>query len=273
MLISLSWLFGCRGTKPEHPPQGGPLQRLGIYYGWPSAFNGATSLSQAAAGLASYQVVVLGHGLQQPDHGDHANTRAVIGQLGAGGVPVYGYIPLGTASGLDQAAIKQQIVDWKAMGVAGIFYDEAGYDFGNTRQRQNAAFKAAHGQKLRVFANAFDPNDLFASERCEQNPGGAKTKLRAGDSYLYESFGLVRGQPEEEGFRQSKVAKLRAARELGVLLYGVTTSPSAGYFQQQAWEQVLGLARACKLHGLGWGEFNFAAGDNLMPPRPWPQER
>ena len=61
MLISFSWLFGCRGKEPDHPPQGGALQRLGIYYGWPSTFNGASSVEQAAAGLGHYQVVVLGH--------------------------------------------------------------------------------------------------------------------------------------------------------------------------------------------------------------------
>ena len=273
MLISFSWLFGCREPKPEHPPQGGALQRLGIYYGWPSGFDGASSVEQAAAGLGHYPVVVLGHGLQKPDHGDHANTRAIIEALGAGGTQVYGYIPLGAASGLDPKAIKQQVQAWKGMGVAGIFYDEAGYDFGNTRQRQNAAFTAAHRQKLKVFANAFDPDDLFALGSSPQNPGGAKTKLRAGDSYLYESFGLVRGKAEEEGFRRAKVKKLEAARKLGVLLHGVTTSPSAGYFHEQDWQWVLGLALTCKLHSLGWGEFNFAAGDGVMPPRPWPPER
>ena len=273
MLVSFSWLFGCRAGKPGHPTAEGALQRLGIYYGWPSAFDGAASVEQAVAGLGIYQVVVLGAGLQQPGHGDHANTRAVVRALGDRGAQVYGYVPLGSATGLDLATIEQQVKAWRAVGVAGIFYDEAGYDFGNTRARQNAAFAAAHAKKLRVFANAFAPDDLFARERSPQNPGGAGTRLRAGDSYLYESFGLIRGQPEEEGFRRSKVARLEAARALGLQILGVTTSPSAGFFDGPAWERVIGLARSCRLHGLGWGEYHFAAGDNVMPPRPWPQQR
>ena len=268
MLISLSWLFGCRGTKPEHPPQEAPLQRLGVFYGWPSLFNGATSLDQAAAGLGRYHVVVLGAGLQSSTHGDHAKTRTIIKTLGAGDTTVYGYIPLGASSGLDQAAIAQQAAAWKAMGVDGVFFDEAGHDFGNTRQRQNGAFDAAHKLGLRVFANAFDPRDLFSANVSHHNPGGAATVLSHGDSYLYESFGLIRGEPEEESFRREKLVKLEVARELGLGLYGVTTSATTSGFQPQAWRQVCGLARAGRLNGLGWGELHFAAGDNKMPPRP-----
>ncbi len=208
MLISLSWLFGCRGTMPEHPSQEAPLQRLGIFYGWPSLFNGATSLDQAASGLGHYQVVVLGAGLQSPTHGDHAKTRTIIKALGDGETRVYGYIPLGASSGLDQAAILKQAAAWKVMGVAGIFFDEAGHDFGNTRQRQNSAFDSAHELGLKVFANAFDPRDLFSAAITHHNPGGATTVLSRGDSYLYESFGLIRGKPEQESFRRDKLKKL-----------------------------------------------------------------
>ena len=48
---------------------------------------------------------------------------------------------------------------WKALGVHGIFFDEAGYDFGVTRQRPNEAIDGAH-PKPRVFLNAFDSDDV-----------------------------------------------------------------------------------------------------------------
>lgn len=272
MLISFAWLLGCRAAAPEPPPREGPIKRLGIYYGWPSSFNGAGSAERAAAGLAVYDVVVLGAGLQDPGHGDHHNTRQIIYTLRENSVEVHGYIALGAATGLSAPQLAQQVRAWQEMGVAGIFFDEAGYDFGNSRKRQNQAFAAAHHHELKVFANAYDPDDLFSSHTDRHNPGGAPCGLRKGDIYLYESFGLKQGQPEDAGFRSRKLAKLRAARKLGVMLFGVTTSPTAGYFQSQAWQRVQELARSSGLHGLGWGEMHFAAGDGKMPQRPWPAE-
>lgn len=269
MGIFSSW-FGCPKPPPVVVAPPGELLRLGIFYGWPSGFNGASSPEQAAAGLAVYQVVVLGGGLQQPDHGDHQATRAIIAQLRGGGAEVYGYIPLGEATGLTVEQIRQQVSAWHAMGVSGIFYDEAGYDYGNTRQRQNDAIKAAQRKGLRVFANAFDPDHLFSNERVDDNLRGVATALRSGDSYLYESFGLRLGQPEPADDRQHKLAKLQAARKLGVRLLGVTTAGQAGDFDEAAWTQVKALARDGALHGVGFGEWQFAAQDGKMPPRSWP---
>jgi hypothetical protein len=244
---------------------------LAIYYGWPSAFDGAGSVEEAAAKLARYDAVVLGSGLQQPDHGDHQGTLQIISRLTAR-AEVFGYIPLGKATGLSADQIVEQIDAWRAMGVTGIFFDEAGYDFGNTRQRQNDALEAAHGRGLAVFANSFDPDDIFDPRPSSSvNPGGRRTRLRRGDLYLYESFGLVLGKPESAEFQRQKTAKLERARALGVRVFAVTTSPAPGHFDGEAWRSVVEQARRLGLDGIGWGEYLFAAQDNRMPFRTLPE--
>jgi hypothetical protein len=265
-----SLLAGCRcpdqtSRRGPAPEKQAPLKRLAIYYGWPSRVDGARSVSEAAEKLSGYDVVVLGAGLQRPEHEDHASTRKIVAQLA--GREVFGYIPLGGNTGLTTPQIEEQARAWKAVGVAGVFLDEAGYDFGNTRQRQNQAIGAAHALGLRAFANAFDPDDLFVARRGEHNASGEPTALRRGDGYLYESFGLRLGKPEEEAARRAKLEKLAAARELGVRLFGVTTAAAPGAFDGGAWARVVEEARRARLDGLGWGEHQFAAQDNKLPWR------
>jgi hypothetical protein len=266
----LSLIFGgCRtaaGTGAA-PAEERELRRLAIYYGWPSGVDGARSVEEAAVKLGQYEVVVLGSGLERPDHGDHEKTRAILECL-RGRVQVYGYVPLGAATGLRAAQIEERTRAWKEMGVAGIFFDEAGYDFGNTRSRQNEAFRATHLQGLRVFANAFDPDDLFVDRADSRvNAAGEGTALHGGDSYLYESFGLKLGQPEREEERRKKMAKLASAFRLGVHIFGVTTSVSPSDFDHARWSAVVREARRLGLRGLGWGEPDFGAPDGRLTPR------
>lgn len=236
------------------------LQRLGVFYGWPSLINRAGSIARAAAQLSRYNTLVLGGGLQDPSHADHAKTCEIVAQLSQ--TEVYGYLSLAPARSGSLAQLRQQVQAWKAVGVVGIFFDEAGFDFGNTRERQNAAFAIVHAEGLRVFANAHNPADLFA-----QTTDGLGTTLRAGDSYLYESFAVAHGTIENATVRSQKLARLADARRLGVRIFGVTTAPSRNYFDGAAWRQAQLLADAHALDGLGWGEFQFAATDSRMPLR------
>ena len=53
--------------------------KLAIYYGWPSAVNGAGGdINVAAAVFDDYDQVVFGAGLEDPSHGDHANLVAML---------------------------------------------------------------------------------------------------------------------------------------------------------------------------------------------------
>lgn len=271
LLALVCAVAGCKGGQGGGPgpraarATGQPLRNLQIFYGWPSAFDGATSPKAAAEKLARYDAVVLGGGLEQPKHGDHANTKQIIATIGAR-AQLFGYIPLGHESGLTIVQIAARVAAWKAMGVGGIFYDEAGYDFGNTRARQNAAFDAAHHAGLTVFANGHDPDDLFAAKpRAPFNEQGRATTLRRGDHYLYESFGLILGEPEDAALRRAKLAKLAAARALGVHLWGVTTVAADGAPDGAAWGRVVKLAREAGLYGVGYGAHEYGAMSKRVP--------
>jgi hypothetical protein len=258
----LASLFGVhcrtpRGAAPE-PPGGGKLLSLVIYYGWPSVAGGARGTEDAAARLGVHDLVVLGAGLERPEHADHAATCAIVARLRGTATELHGYIPLGSATGLDREAILAAVARWRELGVHGIFFDEAGHDFGTTRARQNLALEAAHRAGLRAFVNAFDPDDLFT--------GAPEARFRAGDSYLYESFGVRLGEPEPESERSAKLAKLEAARRRGVRLLGVTTSRALTDLSGDRWSAVITLAREARLDGVGWGMPGFGASDGRLPP-------
>ncbi len=255
------------------PSRSTSLRNLQIYYGWPSAFDGATSPRLAAERLARYDAVVLGAGLEQTKHGDHANTKEIIAVIGERS-RVFGYIPLGHKTGLTLSEIAGRVADWKAIGVVGIFFDEAGYEFCNTRARQNAAFDAAHRAGLEVFANGHDPNELFSAKpRALFNPKGLPTTLRRGDHYLYESFGLILGKLENPEERLAKLTKLAPARKLGVRLWGVTTVAADGPPDRGAWREVVKLARQAGLYGVGYGAYGYGAMTKRVPFMPIEQAR
>lgn len=252
-------LFGCRTPRGrEGTAREEGLRSLAIYYGWPSVAGGARGVEEATAKLAAYDRVVLGAGLELREHPDHASTRAIIAGLRRGPAEVYGYLALGSSTGLDGAALAARALAWRELGVQGILLDEAGHDFGTTRARQNLALEAVHRAGLAAFVNAFDPDDLLA--------GSPPAALRPGDSYLYESFGLRLGVPEPARARAAKLAKLEAARRRGLRLYGVSTARAEGDLSRERWAELCRLAREARLEGVGWGTPGFGAGDGKLPP-------
>lgn len=248
------------------PPR--QLARLAIYYGWPSVLNGARGIEEAIAGFQAYDVLVLGAGLQRRDHPDHRRTRDIVRALAAHAVEVYGYLALGQQTALTERELARSIKAWRRMGVGGIFFDEAGYDFGNDRRRQNVAFRLTHAQGLRVFANAHDPRDLFDDHhRPGRNPDAEPVQLVGGDAYLYESFGIIAGRPEDAALRQLKLGRLAPARDRGIRVFAVTTSPAPGWFDADLWREAIAEALRAELSGLGFGEADYAASDGRMPWR------
>lgn len=166
--------------------------RLGIYYGYPSAVNGSTTNAEAAAVFGQFDVIVLGAGINESTHPDHSNTTAIIADSAMTGTEVFGYVDIGVStSNLTLSAMETDVDEWKAMGVDGIFFDNYGYDFLTPRSRQNAMVSYAHSEGLKVFANAFVPEDALASTvDSTYNPTGVDPELGAvsGDIYLLENL-------------------------------------------------------------------------------------
>lgn len=157
--------------------------KLLIYYGYPSLMNAIPTLEGVAQALAEYDLVVLGDGLEHPAHGDHANTLQILQLLRVfqPGTLVAGYIDLGVSTqNLTEAQMGQYTREWAAMGVDLIFWDDAGYDFLVTRERQSFAIKTARAYGMNSFMNAFNPNDLFA--------GPKATCMTPADWFLLESL-------------------------------------------------------------------------------------
>ena len=99
-------------------------KRLAIYYAYPSGVNGTFSVPGAINVFKDYYLLVFGSGLEEVAHPDHANTVAII--AGLTNTKVYGYVDA-TISLVD---FKDKVDKWSVMGVAGIFCDRFGYDFG-----------------------------------------------------------------------------------------------------------------------------------------------
>jgi hypothetical protein len=311
---------------------GSPLPgKLAVYYGFPSSVNGAAgNIDNAAAVFSQYDVVIFGDSLQfprytgapgqKPDYGcdqdshlDHDNTVGIISRLNTAGTAVYGYVSIGgenTAWKCDtngdgtvepaphtMAEIQARVDAWAAMGVKGIFLDEAEYGFGCSRDRQNAVVDYVHNKNLGVFINAWNPDDVFGASvvgiityttgsragqqsTLQMNPSGAAAKLGSGDIYLLESFQIINGQYDDPVDWASRCDKALAYKtQFGTHVATVATAhatvdPPDGFSQGKfsyAWWSAL-------LYGfdfMGWGEANdySAWGPNAdrLPDRTRPE--
>ena len=255
-------------------------RRLAIFYGIPSLVNGARGdLARAAAVFAEYDTVVFGDGLELPDvvpgrspvgagPVERRHTAAIIRSLADLGrrPAVFGYVDLGRSQNLSQREIERRIGLWREMGAHGIFFDEAGYDFDVTRERQNAAVDAVHKAGMRVFVNAFNPDDVFLPSK------GVPHHLKSGDAYLLESFAIRNGKPDIGAAWAARTARaLEHARRDNVAVHAVTTTDARTASSPELIACAWWLAVAFGVDAFGWGEPSFSGPDSALPWRPRPE--
>jgi hypothetical protein len=262
----------------ERMPAPSP-RRLAIYYGIPSLVNGAGGDTARAVGIFSdYDILVFGDGLEFDDVVpsrkpagagplEHQRTKEIIARLA--GLPrrteVFGYVDLGRSQQLTLDEIRERIQRWKSMGASGIFFDEAGADFGVDRPRQNAAVDAAHAAGLPVVLNAFNPDDVFRT-------GGDRVRPRigAGDAYLLESFAVRNGTVEDPRVWRERVHKaFTGSAATGVALWATTTTQ--GQYEAALMDHAWHAARQAGVEAFGWGEPLFGSADSRLPFRPRPR--
>lgn len=264
--------------------------RLAIYYGFPSLINRSNSnLTQAIAAFANYDLIVLGDGVEfndiQPQRkppgvgtAEHKLARRLIKQLQRSrrNTRIFGYIDLGNSQNLTLKELKNRVQLWANMGVKGIFLDEAGYDYGVTRARQNAIISFIHELNLSAFVNGFNPDDLFSDRAVPLNnlgggnPEGEPTELNRADIYLLESFQIRMGE-YDEGELNDRIRRALSYREqFGTRIFGVTTSQIGQSFEQAKFDYAWWGSLMWGLDGFGWGEPSFSSADNLMPYRTAP---
>ncbi|CAM4741663.1 unnamed protein product [Rotaria magnacalcarata] len=211
-------------------------KRLGIYYGWPSLVQGVQgNLTAAISIFSQFDLVVFGDGIASPSHGDHTNTQTIIQSLNNLGKLTFGYIDLGvTTQNLTILQMQTTVDEWAAMGINGILWDDAGYDYNVSRSRQNTMISYCHSLNLRVMMNAWNPDDVMS---------GSPMLLGSDDIYLLESYLISNGNYQSLAAWKIKADKcLLYASLYGISMATLSTSstpisPSFGLTQQfsQAW--------------------------------------
>jgi len=240
--------------------------KLAIYYGYPTLINkSAGDLDKAAAAFAQYDVIVLGDGLEL-DARDAADEglrreRTALPDLIARvkkvrrGVEMFGYVDLGSTQQLAVAEIARRADRWRSDGADGIFFDEAGTDFGVDSARRHAAVAAAHERGLRVFMNAFRPDELFDGDA----DADARARVGDGDAILLESLVLRNGRPETMDITKQRIAgAMRWKKERRVRVFGVATA-GGERLPQSAVAASRAIVEESGLDGFGVGEPGYSA--------------
>ncbi len=246
-----------------------------IYYGWPSVINGSSSNAAAAGHYAQYDYVVLGDGLWAASHPDHANTLSILSDPQLANTKVFGYLDLGVSTqNLTMFSIESRVLQWQSMGVHGIFFDDFGYDFATSRDRQNEAVDFVHAQGMPVIANAFQPQDAFGTEfNGNYNLFRKPTTLNHDDYYLFESHQILNGVPVSQSQWLDKALDLRELRDVhGFKILSITTKLAETYDEtlfHYSWMSAVLFGH----HATGWGEEEFSAtgaSNGLAPYRARP---
>ncbi len=271
ILVALLPTVACSQQAKNAPAPPAAPKSLLIYYWYPSLLNNAKgNVALAATEFAKYDYVVLGDGLQDSTHKDHINTVNIIKQAKAKNktIQFFGYIPLSNRANvkedkrLTQDVINARVNDWAKMGVVGILLDEFGYDYGVTRARQNASVAAAHGAKLRVIANAWNPDDVFLADPTE----GVKPVLNKDDIYLWESYRFKEGAPVDLKEWRAKADQIVAGRKaVPLAVFSVSTNVAKPAMADALFAHQSFCAAIDGHAATGWGHPGFGTGNQA----PW----
>lgn len=244
------------------------LNNFAIYYGYLSRLNISTLKSNpqfVAKFLGGYNAVVLGE-IADPAHPDYAFTIKTI-PLIKKMTTVFGYIALGQKHAHSTDKLLASIKQFHKLGVDGIFVDEAGFEFWNNdklmRIRSNIVLTAIHKLNMKVFLNAWDPDDLFVKEK--SNP----LLVTAGDIYLFESYIYNANHPFNFDQHVKKIKKISQAKQkFNIECWAVNTLASdKDKFSQAQYDQMAKLAYIEGLEAISWGTYNFSATAALMEYR------
>lgn len=169
---------------------------LMIYYGWLSGFNAYWDNEKVCQDFARYDLLVFGDGLQDPSHGDYSNTMVILSRIKElnPNVLIFGYVTVNQ----DLSTFKTKTDQWNDLKVAGIFMDEAGYDYGKKRDELNERIAYVHSQPDTdlCFVNAWNMDHVIGTNddpnfpNSTYNPNLLDTLLTTDDWYLLESFAV-----------------------------------------------------------------------------------
>jgi hypothetical protein len=132
----------------------------------------------------------------RPDQMSYKSKR--VAEVIKANTKIFGYVNLGpnnpTASKdqwqqADLNAVKLEIDSIANSGWYGVFVDQFGYDWNETRERQNIVVDYIHSKGLVCMVNAWFVDDVFGAKvDAITNPNGIESHLNNRDWYLLESF-------------------------------------------------------------------------------------
>jgi len=170
-----------------------------IYYGYLNSFNSAVNgwnNENVAIDMATYDICVFGSSVANPVHPDYVNTQIILARLRTikPEIQIYGYVQCSQLFTNFQTEVNQ----WDALAVDGIFIDEAGYDYGTTRDQFNERVvhirSKIHARKC--FVNAWNMDHIIGTtedpgySNSTFNPNLHVSLLDKNDFYLLESFSV-----------------------------------------------------------------------------------
>ena len=232
-------ITGAGAAVPAVPAR----KHLLVYYGVPVAFKGIWDAAAVAAEIAAnYDYWVVGDTYQGPAHGEYASTVSIVNAVRAAGCKVYGYVPIGlSTSALTLAQMQARVDQWATIGVDGIFLDEFGFDYSNTRTRQKSIVDYVHGKGLPYCANAWTAEDFMCDNVNELpwpsndwryvnfatgNPTNLVLPRTPADCHLIENFGFSHTGPAnvfDVQERCKSTVALAASKNVGV--WGLAVLP------------------------------------------------
>ena len=262
-----------------------------IYYGWLNSFNsGANSFTNelVAQDMAKYELIVLGDGVQDPGHGDYANSQVIIPRIQALNpmAKIFGYVTVNQVL----ANLQTKVDQWDTLGVNGIFMDEAGYDFGTTATNDRPAFNTkvdyVHGKTTSnlCFANAWNTDHILGTTNDVSFPNAtwnttpAESNLTIDDWILLESFPINTGNPvpyeddvsDKAGWaaRGSKAISLRSQYGVNFAAVGILDNSSGS--AQALFDFGFASTLMFSLGAYGTSDTSYASGSAAVTfwPRP-----
>lgn len=260
--VLIGFLGYCMQLSAQSP------ERLAVYYGWPLTVNESNyDSTKIIDAFDEYDLIVFGGGLIDNLSGtDKTLFENVISGLDNGLRKVFGYVTISPNTYNKVSEIETRVQAWKAMGLDGIFLDEAGMDYGTKRSRQDSVVKYIHGEGMPVMLNAWNPRDALSG-----TPElGHNSAIR--DYFMLESFmisssakhGFVDfgANDAETGARyQAALNAKNSFPNLGVVT--LTTTKITSFYEcqfQNAWWATM----AYGFDAMGWGEINFSAGNAAL---------
>lgn len=198
------------------------LKKLAIYYGWPYAVRDLSeepsSLEHAVRVFSQFDLIVLGAGLESPEHGDHKNTKYIVEKLSGRGVQ--GYIHLGRTKDyrcFSDDELVEKLTKWRSMGVNGVLVDLIGPNYNASLERVAGVARAAHDIGLYITYN---------SEFGAVDEGWFKERImpsaRAGDLVLLEKFGTS-WESEFYPMPERLPQQMADLQNRGIAIIGVST--------------------------------------------------